>query len=738
MMKNLSFVKENSWESDISVPHTKASEMCKANVSPVNLLLQKVLSHSLHFNHSYQALVANAKLINSTPGTKIHIPATIYRIKKMVLPQVPTEFYIHCNICKEYLMTKTAETECVSCLQILNRAQSKYFVNLPLKPQLLQSINDHFDDIISYCQSEKFDNDVTIIYDMQNSIQYKNAKEKFPDAIILPLALNTDGARLFNSTNKSIWPLQVIQNFLKPTIRYVPENIIVAAIYEGKKYIRKKVWRLKSVVILLCLLTGKPDDMKNFFYPMLRELNDIYNEGGIFVENHGKTYCFLPLILQCSVDLPAKKDVQNMIGPNGYFGCAYCLQKGDLVRAHKNAKSHVRFVREENVSIRTHENLLNIYAKQKSLPMQGVTGISCLIAAEQFDLINGFSIDYMHCVLLGTMRKLLDLWLNPKNHKEQFYINKKKQEVLNYRLLQIKPNTEITRKPRSINDRGDYKANELRSLLLYYLRYSLPGLLPQRYIKHFQLLSAAIYMLLEESISLENISLAEKKLVEFADQHEELYGKENITMNLHLLRHMARSVQELGPLWAQSTFAFETNNGTLVHSRQAKSHCLQQMAWKYSTKKYLERTKEKYSERKGSPVLYGRKATIKIEPDDMEIFAASGFHVPNDKFTILYNITFRGIKLTSKKSRIVSIIDYFIESRSNEIGAVSYYFACADGTFVFLEIYALECKTDHLIVIKPTSIRKVINVKEIAHKLMYLKIKDKEIVTKIPNHYEKT
>lgn len=478
-------------------------------------------------------------------------------------------------------------------------------------------------------------------------------------------------------------------------------------------------------------MIGKPDGMKNFFYPMLRELKDIYNEGGIFVENDGKTYCFLPLILQCSVDLPAKKDVQNMIGPNGYFGCAYCLQKGVSVRAHKNAKPHVRFVREENVSIRTHGNLLNIYAKQKSFPTQGVTGISCLIAAKQFDLMNGFSIDYMHCILLGTMHKLLDLWFNSKNHKMQFYINKNKQEVLDRRLLQIKPNTEITRKPRSINDRGDYKANELRSLLLYYLRYSLPGLLPQRYITHFQLLSAAVYMLLEESISAENFSLAEKKLVEFADQHEELYGKQNITMNLHLVRHMARSVQELGPLWAQSTFAFETSNGTLVH-------CLQQMAWKYSTRKYLERAEEKYLGRKSPHILYGRKTTIRIESNDVKIFAASGFHVPNDKFSILYNITFRGIKLTSKKSKIVSTIDYFVESRSNEIGAVSYYFGCADGTFVFLEIYAVKCKTDHLIEIKPTDIRKVINVEEIACKLMYLKIKDKEIVTKIPNHYEKT
>lgn len=241
-MINLNFINENCLESDKTIAHfahSKTSETYKKNVSSADLLMQRVLSHSLNFNHSYQALVANTKLINSTPGAKVQIPTTIYRIKKMIPPLIPIEFYIHCNICKEYSMTKAAETECVSCLQTLKRAESKYFVNLPLKPQLLLSITDHFDDIISYHESERFNNDSNIIYDIHNSIQYKNAKEKFPDAIVLPLVVNTDGAQLFNSTNKSIWPLQVIQNYLKPTIRYVPKNILVAALYEGEKYTLK-------------------------------------------------------------------------------------------------------------------------------------------------------------------------------------------------------------------------------------------------------------------------------------------------------------------------------------------------------------------------------------------------------------------------------------------------------------------------------------------------------------------
>lgn len=205
----------------------------ESDLSSVKNITANVMSHSIRFNHSYKSLEANAKLINTTPGVKLNIPDTIYRIKKTISPLIPTEYYIKCETCNEYSSTLTDQTKCVSCLSILKRAHSKYFVYLSLKPQLKKSIYDYFEDILAYEQSDKFCKNTNFIYDIQNSIQYKRAKEKFPDSTILPMVVNTDGARLFNSGNKSIWPLQIIQNFLHPTIRYLPQNIFVLAIYEG-------------------------------------------------------------------------------------------------------------------------------------------------------------------------------------------------------------------------------------------------------------------------------------------------------------------------------------------------------------------------------------------------------------------------------------------------------------------------------------------------------------------------
>lgn len=112
-------------------------------------------------------------------------------------------------------------------------------------------------------------------------------------------------------------------------------------------------------------------------------------------------------------------------------------------------------------------------------------------------------------------------------------------------------------------------------------------MLPIRFINHFQLLSASIYLLLQENLTQTDISLAESNLIKFANQFEVLYGKKNIVMCVHLVRHMGIAVRHLGPLWAQSTFAFETNNGKLVHSNQSKNHYLHQIAWKYLMKNEL-------------------------------------------------------------------------------------------------------------------------------------------------------
>lgn len=202
--------------------------------SPRTDLTRRMISNSLRFNQSYKCLEHTANLMNSTPGAEIQIPNTTYRLKKMVPLSFMPQFYIYCATCKSYSMTTTSNVKCELCFKIMKRANSKYFTNLPLKPQLIKTIHKNFKSIIEYDQ--KFNENNDIIRDFQDGNIYRNAKTKYQNSIILPLVGNTDGARIFNSSNNSIWPIQFYQCFLPPNARYIPENIIVAAIHEGIKH----------------------------------------------------------------------------------------------------------------------------------------------------------------------------------------------------------------------------------------------------------------------------------------------------------------------------------------------------------------------------------------------------------------------------------------------------------------------------------------------------------------------
>ena len=46
-----------------------------------------------------------------------------------------------------------------------------------------------------------------------------------------------------------------------------------------------------------------------------------------------------------------------------------------------------------------------------------------------------------------------------------------------------------------------------------------------------------------------------------------------MTFNMHLLTHTAQGVKHWGPLWATSTFSFESNTGTLIKYFHG-THCV--------------------------------------------------------------------------------------------------------------------------------------------------------------------
>lgn len=99
------------------------------------------------------------------------------------------------------------------------------------------------------------------------------------------------------------------------------------------------------------------------------------------------------------------------------------------------------------------------------------------------------------------------------------------------------------------------------------LFYALPCvyvILPHRYLNDFSQLSQAIYLLLQSTVTETDTSSAQKHISKFVANIPVLYGLAVATFNTHVLKHLPKSVEMLGPLWGTSTFSFEGGNGGIL------------------------------------------------------------------------------------------------------------------------------------------------------------------------------
>ena len=170
------------------------------------------------------------------------------------------------------------------------------------------------------------------------------------------------------------------------------------------------------------------------------------------------------ILLVGTCDLPAKGAVVNFKQYNGFYGCAKCLQPGRTLTLGPRSHTHIYPFIVDNPSepLRSHQQTLeDIQHYLSSGTIQnGVLGPTWLGTLKNYDLIRGTSIDYMHCCLLGVVRCLLNLWLKSSNSTKSYYVGRL-TTLIDRRLLSIKPISELSRAPRSVNDRAHWKASEL-------------------------------------------------------------------------------------------------------------------------------------------------------------------------------------------------------------------------------------------------------------------------------------
>lgn len=693
--------------------------------NPVAGMINEVLSHRAKHNTSYSAACSFAHSLNNVPGSLVKIPEKKRELKREVNLGYEYTHYVFCQSCN--VLAKLGET-CKICSKYTKKRKDNYFIYIPVEQQIKAMLKRHLAHILEQSNQERNEDDICDVFD--GNI-YKTTQLESPEKVLLPLTLNVDGAKIFSSSKSSLWPIQLLQNYLPPNIRFLSKNILLVGLYCGKI---------------------KPD-ISSIMVPLALEMN-LFEKRDISIFYCNKLIRFLPKIMFCSCDIPARGEVQRC-KISGYYSCFCCEQKGEAITNPKSGKSYVRFIREQEVAQkRTHKKSLETYfATATDNDTKGLKGISCMVAFKDFDLVNGFVIDWMHGTLLGLVKLMLDFWLGTKpilyaqEEKVRFKMLTANQRLeFNKRVLSLKPPTRINHKPRSILERSFYTANEYRSLLWYYLKFALRGLLDYKLIKHFDLLSNATYKLSQTRLTKSEIVQAGALLNQFADEFEVNYGKNSVTTNLHALRHYADVVINTGPTWCHSLFTFESNMGPIKGSFCGNVDVVEQIAFNYcmrnSSEQYLtgEGIRDKDS-RILRPKLRVCATPISNILNNFGICCSSS----SGEYSIGYEMKFKTQVLKSVNSCSTKSVDFFVEMKDGTFGIIEFFVIDKGIDYLLLRKYEEICSHHHLKQVRRAvsmdyAVAKCDQIKEklIFLKFEYSKVAYIEIMTKEPNFYEGT
>lgn len=343
------------------------------------------------------------------------------------------------------------------------------------------------------------------------------------------LQFNIDGLPLFKSSSMQFWPILCsILGF---------KNVFPVGIYVGNE---------------------KPSDVNLYLSQFVDELNQIL-VSGLIIENRVveiKVHSFI-------CDAPARAYICCIKGHSGYYGCGKCISKG-------------KYVENRVVYTKAACNLRTDTSFRQRLQVKHHNGNSVLENLP-IDMVNAFPFEYMHLICLGVMRKLLLLWI--KGKPGPYKLHKRSIDTLSSlhcELAKALP-IEFGRKSRSLWEIDRWKASELRTFLLYTGPIILCNVIKVEQYNLFLNLSVAVRILAMPHQKAEMIDYAESLLIYFVAQFKTLFGKVNLSYNVHGLLHLARDVRQHGHLDQFSAFKFENYLGQLKKIVRSPNLPLQQV-----------------------------------------------------------------------------------------------------------------------------------------------------------------
>lgn len=355
----------------------------------------------------------------------------------------------------------------------------------------------------------------------------QNIQKSQSDGGHINIVVGVDGLPLFKSSPKQFWPILA---YLRPD----SDKVFPIGIYCGQE---------------------KPGSCNIFLNKFIEEAKALV-ENGLNIDNKLYKVSFNTFVC----DAPAKSFLHNIKGHSGFYSCTRREQDGEY------RLNHVCFpyiTPSNRPPKRTHDNYVN-----RSNEEHHIGNISMLYTIPDLNIITSFPLDYMHLVYLGTVKKLILLWIKCPIRVKYPSWKIKKISVLLER-LKVNTPSEIARKPRGFDQISRWKATEFRTFLLYIGPIVLKPILSNEQWNHFLNLSISFLILLSPNCS-HLISIAQKLLDNFVKQFEIQYGRHFMSHNIHGLLHISDDYNSFGPLDKCSAYPFE--NFMSILKKKLRNH----------------------------------------------------------------------------------------------------------------------------------------------------------------------
>ena len=129
--------------------------------------------------------------------------------------------------------------------------------------------------------------------------------------------------------------------------------------------------------------------------------------------------------------------------------------------------------------------------KKQSPMLQYHTHPTILVEIPGFDCVRDVILDFMHFVLSGVFKTMLERWLGKSlTDKSKYKLSPGDIELINLRLIKAREYcpSEFARQPDPLTNLGSYKAAQYRVLLLYLGVVVFLGIVSETQLKHFHLL----------------------------------------------------------------------------------------------------------------------------------------------------------------------------------------------------------------------------------------------------------